>query len=71
MPKPETNKKLSLDDKIKQLEAATDWFYSDQFNIDEAISKYQTAAKLAAEINQDLAELKNQVEVVADFSKKQ
>lgn len=71
MPKPEINKKLSLDTKIKQLETVTDWFYSDQFNIDEAISKYQTATKLAAEINQDLTELKNQVEVVADFSKKQ
>lgn len=71
MPKLEANKKLSLDTKIKQLETATDWFYGDQFNIDEAISKYQAASKLAAEINQDLAELKNQIEVLADFSKKQ
>ncbi len=71
MSKTENNKKLSLDARIKQLEADTEWFYGDDFTIDEAIKKYQSAARLASEIDQDLTKLKNQVEILADFSKKQ
>lgn len=71
MPKTEskTSNHPSISQKIKQLEADTEWFYSDDFSLDEAISKYQSAIELAAEIEQDLTELKNQVEVIADFTK--
>lgn len=71
MPKTEskTSNHPSISQKIKQLEADTEWFYSDDFSLDEAISKYQSAIELAAEIEQGLTELKNQVEVIADFTK--
>lgn len=69
MPKPENNKKLTLSAKLKQLETDVEWFYGDDFTIDEAVQKYQAAAQLAADINHDLAQLKNEVEVLADFGK--
>ncbi len=61
--------KLSINQKIAQLDQAVEWFYSDDFNLDEALERYQVAKTLGEEINQDLAKLKNQVEVLADFTK--
>lgn len=66
MPKPETK---SITDKIKQLDESVAWFYSDDFSLDEAITKYQAAIELSQEIQRNLTELKNQVEVLADFTK--
>ena len=60
----------SLNQKFEELEKAKEWFYSDEFNLDEATSKYKETIKLAKEIEKDLAELKNEIEVLAeDFSK--
>lgn len=59
----------SLTEKIKQLDQAVEWFYGDDFELDQALVKYQDATKLAATIDQDLTNLKNQVEVVEDFTK--
>ena len=63
-----TENKLSINQKIAQLDAATEWFYSEDFSLDEALAKYQSANKLAQEITKDLDELENQVKVVADFT---
>ena len=30
----------TLNQKIEELEKSTDWFYSDDFNLDEAVKKY-------------------------------
>lgn len=59
----------SLTEKIKQLDQAVEWFYGDDFKLDQALAKYQDATELAATIDQDLTKLKNQVEVVEDFTK--
>ena len=60
----------TIGDKIKELEQATEWFYSDEFKLDEATEKYEQARELAREIEEDLAELKNKIEVIdKDFSK--
>lgn len=61
--------KKSLSDKINQLDEASTWFYSDDFSLDEAIEKYKAAIQLSKEIDQDLTDLKNKVEVIADFTK--
>lgn len=66
MSKPD--QKTTLNTKIAKLDQAVEWFYSDDFNLDEALSNYQKATALADEIEQDLANLKNQVEVIADFA---
>lgn len=57
--------------KLVQLDELTNWFYSDEFSLDQALTKYQTATTLATEIQNDLNELRNQVEVLRkDFTKK-
>ena len=48
-----------------------EWFYSDDFKLEEASDKYKEAISLANEIKKDLDGLKNEIEVLAeDFSKK-
>ncbi|MBR3322115.1 exodeoxyribonuclease VII small subunit [Candidatus Saccharibacteria bacterium] len=64
------SEKKSLNSKIAELDHQVEWFYSDDFELEEAVDKYKTAAKLAREIEQDLDKLKNEIEVLAeDFSK--
>lgn len=61
---------LTLSKKINQLDAAVDWFYGEDFSLAEAIGRYESAAKLAKEIETDLKTLKNKIEVIEkDFSK--
>ena len=65
-----SEKKLSLNQKIEKLDGEVDWFYSDEFKLEEATDKYKKAVKLAKEIEKDLNELKNEIEVLSeDFSK--
>lgn len=61
---------MSLNQKIEKLDAEVEWFYSDDFKLEEAVNRYKQATKLAKEIEKDLNELKNEIEVLAeDFSK--
>ena len=63
-------KKLSLNQKIEKLDAEVEWFYSDEFKLEKATERYKAAVKLAKSIEQDLDELKNEIEVLSeDFSK--
>lgn len=59
----------SINDKLAQLDTAVEWFYSDEFSLDQALDKYQSAAALAKTVEKDLAEMKNKVEVLEDFTK--
>lgn len=62
--------KMSLNQKIEKLDGQVEWFYSDDFKLEEATDKYKEAVSLAKEIEKDLAELKNEIEVLSeDFSK--
>ena len=61
--------KMGLSQKIEQLDEEVEWFYSDEFKLEQAIDKYKKVAKLAKEIEKDLDTLKNEIEVLAkDFS---
>ncbi len=66
---PTKESKKTIETKIKELDARVEWFYGENFSLDEALAKYKAAAHLATEIEQDLGELKNQVETIADFTK--
>ncbi len=66
---PTTKPQPSITEKVAQLDQALEWFYGDDFTLDEALERYQKAAQLADSITQDLATLKNQVEVLEDFTK--
>lgn len=60
----------SISEKMKELEVATEWFYSDEFDLEKASDNYKAAIKLANEIEKDLAELKNEITVIEkDFTK--
>ncbi len=60
----------NLNEKINELDKKVEWFYSDEFNLGEAVGRYEEATKLAKEINTNLKELKNEIEfLVKDFSK--
>ena len=65
-----TEEKPSLNQKIAELDAEVEWFYSDDFKLEEATEKYKDAVKHAKEIEKELDELKNEIEVLTeDFSK--
>ncbi len=62
--------KMSLNKKIEKLDTEVEWFYSDDFKLEEATDKYKNAVKLAKEIEDDLVKLKNEIEVISeDFTK--
>lgn len=61
---------MSITDKITKLNNQVQWFYSDEFNLDEAEKKYKESVELAKEIEKDLDNLKNKIEIIdKDFSK--
>lgn len=60
----------TINQKIKDLDEKTSWFYSDEFTLDESTKKYKEAINLAKEIREDLNNLKNEVEILSeDFTK--
>ena len=64
------NSDKTLNQKIKELEERTNWFYSDEFELEEAVQKYKEAIELAKELQKDLSDLQNEIEVLKeDFSK--
>ena len=62
--------KRTLNDKIEEFNKYMDWFYSDEFKLEEAVDKYKDAAKLACEIEKDLDELKNEAYNLPDHDKR-
>lgn len=60
----------TLNQKIDDLNGRIEWFYSDDFKLEDASGKYKEVVGLAKEIDKDLDELKNEIEVLSeDFSK--
>ena len=56
----------SLNQKLEELEGKVEWFYSDDFKLEDAIVKYEETTKLAKEVEKDLNELKNKIEVLKE-----
>lgn len=62
-------KTSSINAKITNLDEQVQWFYSDDFDLDQAEAKYKAATALAKDIEKDLEGLKNRIEVIdKDFS---
>jgi len=60
----------NLNQKLKELDKQVEWFYSDDFKLEDASKKYKEALKLSEEIEKDLKNLKNEIEVLnEDFTK--
>ena len=45
-----TKEKISISSKVSQLDEAVEWFYGDDFVLEEALGKYKAAQQLAQEI---------------------
>ena len=64
------SEKLNLNQKIAELDKKVEWFYSDEFKLEDAVSRYKEAIKLAKNVENDMNELKNEIEILSeDFSK--
>ncbi len=64
------NAKPNINQKIADLKDSMQWFYGDEFSLDQAADQYKKALGLAEEIQQDLTALKNQIDVIdKDFTK--
>lgn len=65
-----TKNELTVQQKITQLDELVAWFDSDEFSLESAMQMFKKAEQLAHEIEQDLRDLKNEIEVVkASFAK--
>ena len=63
-------KDLTINQKLEQLDQQIEWFYGDNFSLEEATQRQQEAATSAKEIEAELNEIKNQIEIINhDFSK--
>lgn len=56
--------KVSIEEKIIELEAILTWFESDTVTVADALKKYERAQKLAATLESELMSAKNQVEQI-------
>ena len=45
----------NVSEKISELKTGVDWFYSDDFKLEEASDRYKALTNLAKEIEKDLA----------------
>lgn len=59
----------TIEERVRELDEQVEWFYGDDFQLDQAIQNYQKTAKLAEEIEQDLLKLQNEVKVIGDLTK--
>lgn len=65
-----STEKLTINQKLEQLDQQIEWFYGEDFSLEQAAEKYQAAATATKEIESDLSEIKNQIEIIdRDFSK--
>ena len=65
----EKQPKKSISDKLQELDEKTEWFYSDDFTLEQATGKYREVLTLAQDIEEDLENLQNEIELIdRDFS---
>jgi exodeoxyribonuclease VII small subunit len=57
-------KKLSITEKTAKLDELVAWFDSEEFELEQSLEKFKEAEKLAADIENDLAEMKNEVNII-------
>ncbi len=58
------SKTLTIEEKISKLEKLVAWFDGEEFVLEQAVTNYEEAQKLADEIQHDIGTLKNTIEQV-------
>ncbi|MEO5690922.1 MAG: exodeoxyribonuclease VII small subunit [Candidatus Saccharimonadales bacterium] len=56
----------SLSEQIKQLDELAMWFEQDDFDIEEAITKFEEASKVADAVQVKLSDLENKITVLKE-----
>lgn len=65
-----SDNKKNINQKINELDKNMEWFYSDEFNLDVAVEKFEETLKMAKDVDEDLKKMKNKIEILAeDFTK--
>jgi len=59
------NKSQTITEKTDQLRELVAWFDGDDFLLEEAMQRFESAQKLAEEIEADLKNLKNEITIVS------
>lgn len=59
-----TKSKQTIQEKTAKLNELVAWFDSDAFTLEAALDHFKQAEALAAEIEQDLTTLQNEIEIV-------
>jgi exonuclease VII small subunit len=59
-----SSKNKSIQEKTVELTKLVAWFDSDEFTLEAALDKFKEAEELAANIEQDLSSLKNEIQIV-------
>lgn len=50
--------------KLQELEAITEWFESDEVDLNAALAKFERGMQLADELKRELAQIENRVETI-------
>lgn len=58
------NSANSINGKLDKLDEMIEWFNSDDFELEDAIEKYKQAEALANEVENDLNNIKNEVNIL-------
>ena len=58
------SKPNNISKKIEQLNEMVSWFEGDEFSLEQAVTRFEEAQKLANEIEGDLKDLKNEITVL-------
>jgi len=56
-----SEKSKTIEEKMAELRTLAEWFESDEFALEEASEKFETAAKLARDIEHDLSTIENKI----------
>jgi exodeoxyribonuclease VII small subunit len=64
MSNPKNDKPLS--DQLRELDELIAWFDQDDFDLDEALKKFDEGVKLTAEIEERLKKLENKITVLRE-----
>jgi exodeoxyribonuclease VII small subunit len=59
-----SNNKQDFGAKLKELEAITEWFESDEVDLNAALAKFERGMQLADELKKELGEIENRVDVI-------
>ena len=59
--------KNTVKEQMERLEKSLAWFDSEDFNLDEAFSKYEEASEQAKQLEQTLTDMKNKIEVLTSL----